>query len=141
MSPVPGPADDRGTPWTCGSRKPFPLRSFKAICIRDRGEADPPALSELTYAVLCPGKPVNFDDYGDIHIPAVILTTFLRELPQPRPTFRAYEQILGITSWCLPCGVPVDARSGGQGLPSTLLSASGTVGHGVHGQAGPPLPS
>ncbi|XP_077932850.1 rho GTPase-activating protein 8 isoform X2 [Halichoerus grypus] len=44
------------------------------------------------------GKPVNFDDYGDIHIPAVILKTFLRELPQPLLTFSAYEQILGITS-------------------------------------------
>ncbi|XP_073070109.1 rho GTPase-activating protein 8 isoform X1 [Manis javanica] len=44
------------------------------------------------------GKPVNFDDYGDIHIPAVILKTFLRELPQPLLTFRAYEHILSITS-------------------------------------------
>ncbi|PNJ37293.1 PRR5-ARHGAP8 isoform 1 [Pongo abelii] len=43
------------------------------------------------------GKPVNFDDYGDIHIPAVILKTFLRELPQPLLTFQAYEQVLGIT--------------------------------------------
>ncbi|XP_043371419.1 rho GTPase-activating protein 8 isoform X3 [Dermochelys coriacea] len=44
------------------------------------------------------GKPVNFDDYGDIHIPAVILKTFLRELPQPLLTFESYDQILGITS-------------------------------------------
>ncbi|XP_045319440.1 rho GTPase-activating protein 8 isoform X3 [Leopardus geoffroyi] len=44
------------------------------------------------------GKPVNFDDYGDVHIPAVILKTFLRELPQPLLTFTAYEQILEITS-------------------------------------------
>lgn len=44
------------------------------------------------------GKPVNFDDYGDIHLPAVILKTFLRELPQPLLTFKAYEQILEITS-------------------------------------------
>ncbi|XP_071465500.1 rho GTPase-activating protein 8 [Marmota flaviventris] len=44
------------------------------------------------------GKPVNFDDYGDIHVPAVVLKTFLRELPQPLLTFAAYEQILGITS-------------------------------------------
>ncbi|XP_070110505.1 rho GTPase-activating protein 8 isoform X4 [Equus przewalskii] len=44
------------------------------------------------------GKPVDFDDYGDIHIPAAILKTFLRELPQPLLTFEAYEQILGITS-------------------------------------------
>ncbi|XP_027710073.1 rho GTPase-activating protein 8 isoform X2 [Vombatus ursinus] len=44
------------------------------------------------------GKPVNFDDYGDIHIPAVILKTFLRELPQPLLTFEVYEQILAIIS-------------------------------------------
>ncbi|XP_023376111.1 rho GTPase-activating protein 8 [Pteropus vampyrus] len=44
------------------------------------------------------GKPVNFDDYGDIHVPATILKTFLRELPQPLLTFEAYEQVLGITS-------------------------------------------
>ncbi|XP_037700965.1 rho GTPase-activating protein 8 [Choloepus didactylus] len=44
------------------------------------------------------GKPVNFDDYGDIHVPAVTLKTFLRELPQPLLTCEAYEQILGITS-------------------------------------------
>ncbi|XP_030896599.1 rho GTPase-activating protein 8 [Leptonychotes weddellii] len=52
------------------------------------------------------GRPVNFDDYGDFHIPAVILKTFLRELPQPLLTFRAYEQILGITicpQSCPPC--------------------------------------
>lgn len=41
---------------------------------------------------------MNFDDYGDMHLPAVILKTFLRELPQPLLTFQAYEQILGITS-------------------------------------------
>ncbi|GAB1299686.1 Rho GTPase-activating protein 8 [Apodemus speciosus] len=44
------------------------------------------------------GKPVNFDDYGDMHLPAVVLKAFLRELPQPLLTFQAYEQILGITS-------------------------------------------
>uniref|UniRef100_A0A8D0HPD7 Rho GTPase activating protein 8 n=1 Tax=Sphenodon punctatus TaxID=8508 RepID=A0A8D0HPD7_SPHPU len=44
------------------------------------------------------GKPVNFDDYGDINIPAVILKTFLRELPQPLLTFEPYDQILEITS-------------------------------------------
>lgn len=44
---------------------------------------------------------MNFDDYGDMHLPAVILKTFLRELPQPLLTFQAYEQILGITSMYL----------------------------------------
>ncbi|XP_029424979.1 rho GTPase-activating protein 8 isoform X2 [Nannospalax galili] len=44
------------------------------------------------------GKPVSFADYGDMHLPAVILKTFLRELPQPLLTFQAYEQILEITN-------------------------------------------
>ncbi|NXG28820.1 RHG08 protein, partial [Dromaius novaehollandiae] len=44
------------------------------------------------------GKSVNFDDYDDIHIPAVILKTFLRELPEPLLTFECYDHILGITS-------------------------------------------
>ncbi|NWV22028.1 RHG08 protein, partial [Origma solitaria] len=44
------------------------------------------------------GKSVNFDDYHDIHIPAVILKAFLRELPQPLLTFDCYDHILGITS-------------------------------------------
>ncbi|XP_036153869.1 rho GTPase-activating protein 8 isoform X2 [Myotis myotis] len=44
------------------------------------------------------GKPVNFDDYGDVHVAAAVLKTFLRELPQPLLTATAYEQVLGITS-------------------------------------------
>ncbi|XP_028810735.1 rho GTPase-activating protein 8-like [Denticeps clupeoides] len=43
------------------------------------------------------GKPVSFDQYGDIHVPAVILKTFLRELPEPLLTFDLYEPILEIT--------------------------------------------
>ncbi|KAM9311486.1 rho GTPase-activating protein 8 [Gastrophryne carolinensis] len=43
------------------------------------------------------GKPVNFDEYGDAHIPAGILKTFLRELPEPLLTFDAYRPILEIT--------------------------------------------
>lgn len=69
-----------------------------------------PAQSQTqTYDALCPGKPVNFDDYGDIHVPAVVLKTFLRELPQPLLTFKAYEQILGITS-TYPPGVPAKGQ-------------------------------
>uniref|UniRef100_A0A8C3P2I8 Rho GTPase-activating protein 8 n=1 Tax=Cyanoderma ruficeps TaxID=181631 RepID=A0A8C3P2I8_9PASS len=44
------------------------------------------------------GKSVNFDDYHDIHIPAVILKTFLRELPEPLLTFDCYDHILEITN-------------------------------------------
>uniref|UniRef100_A0A8C9II10 Rho GTPase-activating protein n=1 Tax=Piliocolobus tephrosceles TaxID=591936 RepID=A0A8C9II10_9PRIM len=65
------------------------------------------------------GKPVNFDDYGDIHIPAVILKTFLRELPQPLLTFQAYEQILGITS--LP-RAPVELRREPHAVPGVESS-------------------
>lgn len=39
------------------------------------------------------GKPVNFNEYGDVHVPAVILKTFLRELPEPLLTFRLYSQV------------------------------------------------
>uniref|UniRef100_A0A3Q1H0L6 Rho GTPase activating protein 8 n=1 Tax=Anabas testudineus TaxID=64144 RepID=A0A3Q1H0L6_ANATE len=39
------------------------------------------------------GKPVNFEQYDDVHVPAVILKTFLRELPEPLLTFRVYNQV------------------------------------------------
>ncbi|KAF6738464.1 Rho GTPase-activating protein 8 [Oryzias melastigma] len=47
------------------------------------------------------GKPVNFDVYQNVHVPAVILKAFLRELPEPLLTFRVYNQvqeILGVES-------------------------------------------
>ncbi|KAM3587483.1 uncharacterized protein V6R79_006546 [Siganus canaliculatus] len=44
------------------------------------------------------GKPVNFDLYADVHVPAVILKTFLRELPEPLLTFRVYNQVQDILS-------------------------------------------
>ncbi|XP_029018793.2 rho GTPase-activating protein 8-like isoform X1 [Betta splendens] len=47
------------------------------------------------------GKPVNFDEYDDVHVPAVILKTFLRELPEPLLTFRVYshvQQLLDVES-------------------------------------------
>ncbi|XP_042259443.1 rho GTPase-activating protein 8-like isoform X2 [Thunnus maccoyii] len=42
------------------------------------------------------GKPVNFELYDDVHVPAVILKTFLRELPEPLLTFRVYNQVQDI---------------------------------------------
>lgn len=42
---------------------------------------------------LSPGKPVNFDLYEDVHVAAVVLKTFLRELPEPLLTFRTYGRI------------------------------------------------
>lgn len=40
------------------------------------------------------GKPVNFEDYNDIHVPAVILKSFLRELEEPLLTFDLYEDVM-----------------------------------------------
>ncbi|XP_072310019.1 rho GTPase-activating protein 8-like [Eucyclogobius newberryi] len=42
------------------------------------------------------GKPVHFEQYGDVHVPAVILKTFIRELPEPLLTFRVYSQVLDV---------------------------------------------
>uniref|UniRef100_UPI0037E8E04C rho GTPase-activating protein 8-like n=1 Tax=Semicossyphus pulcher TaxID=241346 RepID=UPI0037E8E04C len=44
------------------------------------------------------GKPVNFDEFSDVHVPAVILKTFLRELPEPLLTFRVYSQVQDLLS-------------------------------------------
>ncbi|KAM9705230.1 rho GTPase-activating protein 8-like [Menidia menidia] len=42
------------------------------------------------------GKPVDFEEYQDVHVAAVILKTFLRELPEPLLTYRLYSQVLDI---------------------------------------------
>uniref|UniRef100_A0A3Q3NDY4 Rho GTPase activating protein 8 n=1 Tax=Mastacembelus armatus TaxID=205130 RepID=A0A3Q3NDY4_9TELE len=44
------------------------------------------------------GKPVDFEQYDDVHVAAVILKTFLRELPEPLLTFRVYTQVQDILS-------------------------------------------
>ncbi|CAN9508327.1 unnamed protein product [Ophioblennius macclurei] len=44
------------------------------------------------------GKPVDFAALGNIHVPAVILKAFLRELPEPLLTFRVYQQAQDILS-------------------------------------------
>lgn len=56
-----------------------------------------------------PGKPVNFDLYGDPHVPAVVLKTFLRELPEPLLTFRVFgpvQELLGECGHVTGSGVP-----------------------------------
>nr|KAF6463931.1 Rho GTPase activating protein 1 [Rousettus aegyptiacus] len=40
------------------------------------------------------GLPVDFNQY-DLHLPAVILKTFLRELPEPLLTFDLYPHVVG----------------------------------------------
>lgn len=96
-----------------------PLRRFQAILSPSLlcSWSPQPSVRTQTPTLVCPGKPVNFDDYGDIHLPAVILKTFLRELPQPLLTFEAYEQILEITSTYLPGCQP--------GVPRVLAEGRG----------------
>ncbi|XP_068116196.1 rho GTPase-activating protein 1 [Hyperolius riggenbachi] len=44
------------------------------------------------------GIPVNFQEYNDVHLTAVILKTFLRELPDPLLTFNLYSFVVGFSS-------------------------------------------
>ncbi|KAM3918155.1 rho GTPase-activating protein 1 isoform 1-T4 [Leptodactylus fuscus] len=44
------------------------------------------------------GAPVDFQQYEDVHLTAVILKTFLRELPEPLLTFNLYNYIVGFST-------------------------------------------
>lgn len=44
------------------------------------------------------GEVVNFYDMEDVHLAAVILKTFLRELPEPLLTYQLYNDIVNFTS-------------------------------------------
>ncbi|XP_065492451.1 rho GTPase-activating protein 1 [Caloenas nicobarica] len=44
------------------------------------------------------GVPVDFQQYEDVHLPAVILKTFLRELPEPLLTFDLYSHVVSFQS-------------------------------------------
>ncbi|XP_035758795.1 rho GTPase-activating protein 1 isoform X3 [Egretta garzetta] len=46
------------------------------------------------------GVPVDFQQYEDVHLPAVILKTFLRELPEPLLTFALYSHVVTFQSEC-----------------------------------------
>jgi hypothetical protein len=59
-------------------------------------------LTNLVYIHSCAdaacdaGEDVDLRSYGDIHLAAVLIKSFLRELQEPLLTFGAYEQILSI---------------------------------------------
>ncbi|KAL7992319.1 hypothetical protein Chor_016575 [Crotalus horridus] len=44
------------------------------------------------------GLPVDFATYEDVHLPAVILKTFLRDLPEPLLTFGLYSDVVNFYS-------------------------------------------
>ena len=43
------------------------------------------------------GQPVVYEQYGDIHLAACVLKTFLRDLSEPLMTFRLYPELLGLS--------------------------------------------
>jgi Rho GTPase-activating protein 1 len=43
------------------------------------------------------GQPVIFEQYGDIHLAACVLKTFLRDLSEPLMTYRLYPELLGLS--------------------------------------------
>ncbi|CAF5180190.1 unnamed protein product, partial [Rotaria magnacalcarata] len=43
------------------------------------------------------GQPVVFEQYGDVHLAACILKTFLRDLSEPLMTYRLYPELLGLS--------------------------------------------
>ncbi|XP_067945590.1 rho GTPase-activating protein 8-like isoform X2 [Watersipora subatra] len=50
----------------------------------------------LVQAVFNEGKHVNFELYGGVHVAAVILKTFLREMPEPIMTFELHDYTVRI---------------------------------------------
>jgi len=52
------------------------------------------ALRSCKYADV--GVPVNFDELGDVHVPAAIIKSFLRQLPEPLLTYDLYDHIIHV---------------------------------------------
>ena len=46
------------------------------------------------------GQRVDFATVGDIHIPAAILKSFLRQLPEPLVTYDLYDHIIHVQCQC-----------------------------------------
>lgn len=72
----------------------------------------PPSSSAPRPALSSPGLPVDFEQYNELHLPAVILKTFLRELPEPLLTFDLYSHVVGFLSECPPLPSPASAAWG-----------------------------
>ncbi|EPY83995.1 Rho-GTPase-activating protein isoform 1-like protein [Camelus ferus] len=84
-------------------RPPLPNQQFGVSLqhLREKNpEQDPiPLVLRETVAYLqAHGLPVDFDHYNELHLPAVILKTFLRELPEPLLTFDLYPHVVGFLS-------------------------------------------
>lgn len=74
-------------------------------------------LSSASNSNIPSGEAVDFATYGDVHLPAVLIKTFLRELQEPLLTFDLYDEVLGLAGGLMtlfhsliPSDVPKDAR-------------------------------
>ena len=47
-----------------------------------------------TLVCMCAGEEVDFFQMEDVHLAAVILKTFLRELPEPLLTYKLYNDVV-----------------------------------------------
>lgn len=52
-------------------------------------------------AVFKLGQPVDFAKLGDVHIPAALIKSFLRQLPEPILTYDLYDHIVHVQCECL----------------------------------------
>uniref|UniRef100_A0A3P9JIY8 Rho GTPase activating protein 1 n=1 Tax=Oryzias latipes TaxID=8090 RepID=A0A3P9JIY8_ORYLA len=92
---------------------PLPNQVFGLLCVPGveiegifRRSANVTLVKEVQ-AKYNSGEPVNFRDMEDVHLAAVILKTFLRELPEPLLTFQLYNDIVNFGSVSSDCRVEV----------------------------------
>lgn len=84
-------------------------------------------LSKLLLS-LSPGLSVDFEQYNEVHLAAVILKTFLRQLPEP-VTFDLYPHAVGFLSEWSPL-LPSPVRVGLSQLASEARPAQEKSGWG-----------
>lgn len=114
---------------------PVPLsRGRRGLCPRGRpglaaGLRAPPS-AFLRPALASPGLSVDFEQYNELHLPAVILKTFLRELPEPLLTFDLYSHVVGFLSEWPPLPSPASA-GWGRSWPQSPPVRPGKVWLGV----------
>lgn len=73
------------------------------------------------------GEEVNFAEMEDVHLAAVILKTFLRELPEPLLTYQLYNDIINFQSKSSPVSNPLFTSASWGSTQKSLLSAIAVV--------------
>lgn len=89
----------KGVPWSLKKRRGRRRKAHYALA-EESGAVEPSPGAKPTASPPPPGLPVDFDQYNELHLPAVILKTFLRELPEPLLTFDLYPHVVGFLSEC-----------------------------------------